>query len=62
MEKMCGPVSLGDYVAPLGSGLRNASNPVLSCHHDLEDFVTKRLSIPPRQLAFSVWMSKREHA
>lgn len=36
MEKICGPVSLRDYMAPLVSGLNNASNPVVPCHCNLE--------------------------
>lgn len=35
MEKICGPVSLWDYMAPLSSGLNNASNPIAPCHCNL---------------------------
>ncbi len=35
MEKIWGPVSLGDYMAPLSSGLNNASNPTVPCHCNL---------------------------
>lgn len=32
MEKICGPVSLRDYMAPLNSGLNNAPNPMVPFH------------------------------
>ena len=35
MEKICGLVNLGDYMAPLGSGLNNASNPTVPGHCNL---------------------------
>ncbi len=35
MEKICGPVNLRDYMAPLSSGLNNASNPTVPCHCNL---------------------------
>lgn len=48
MEKICGAVNLGDYVAPLGSGLHNASNPLVPCHCNLGAFVFRanQISIP----------------
>lgn len=35
MEKICGRVSLGDYMAPLNSALNNATDPMVPCHCNL---------------------------
>lgn len=60
MEKICGPVSLRDYMAPLVSGLNNASNPVVPCHCNLglSSLEKKNLISVPSQI-FGHWHSWR---
>lgn len=59
MEKICGPVNLRDYVAPLSSGLNNALNPMVPCHCNLGLlFLEKKwISIPSHhQWSLTLWM------